>query len=49
MNEILTSSIQATDIDRKIYKLFDLFHDHEGDTYTTTFEVPTLEVPQDYT
>ena len=40
MNEILTSSIQATDIDRKIYKLFDLLHDHEGDTYSTTFEVP---------
>jgi len=48
MGEILTSSVQATDIDREIYKLFDLFHDHEGDTYTTTFEVPTLEVPQDY-
>jgi len=42
MGEILTSSVQATDIDRKIYKLFDLFHDHEGDTYTTTFEVPNL-------
>ena len=42
MNEILTSSIQATDVDKKIYKLFDLFHDHEGNTYTTSFEVPNL-------
>ena len=42
MGEILTSSIQATDVDKKIYKLFDLFHDHEGDTYTTSFEVPNL-------
>ena len=48
MTEILSSTVEATDIDREIYKLFDLFHDHEGDTYTTTFEVPTLEVPQDY-
>ena len=42
MTEILSSTVEATDMDRKIYKLFDLFHDHEGDSYTTTFEVPNL-------
>ena len=46
MTEILSSTVEATDIDREIYKLCDLFHDHEGDTYTPTIEVPTLEVPQ---
>ena len=42
MNEILTSTIIGTEIDEKIYKLFDLFHNHEGERYTTTFEVPNL-------
>lgn len=42
IKEVLESKVHSTDIDKGIYKLFDLWRDHEDDHYITRFEVPNL-------
>tara|TARA_A100001388_G_scaffold230025_1_gene181974 strand:- start:22668 stop:23942 length:1275 start_codon:yes stop_codon:yes gene_type:complete len=41
-NKILESKVWSTPIDKNIYKLFDLWRDHDQDVYVTRFEVPNL-------